>query len=709
MSRSEPLALNETQLRAARHGSGEDGGGPLLIIAGAGTGKTATLAHRVAELVRGGAKPERMLLITFSRRAAAELERRAGSALAAALGRQGGDAPLTFPWSGTFHAVGARILREYAERIGLAANFTIHDRGDAEDLMALVRHDLLANGRDAGQSRFPGAATSLAIYSRSVNAQASLREVLRDAFPWCAAHAGMLTRLFAGYVEAKQAQQVLDFDDLLLYWAMAMEEGDLAAEIGARFDCVLVDEYQDTNRLQAAILRALKPDGRGVTVVGDDAQAIYSFRAATVRNILDFPSQYDPPAEVIALERNYRSTAPILDAANALIAAAGEGYAKTLASARGDGERPRFVTVADEAAQARFVADEVLRHRELGVDLRRQSVLFRTSAHSAMLELELARRDVPFVKYGGLRFLEASHVKDLLSALRWIENPRARIAGFRALRLMPGVGPATATRWLDALDAASDTAATMRGFTIPAAASQAWPELLRVYLALHRQDSPWPGEMDLLLDWYAPRLAERYDDAPLREPDLAQLRRVAATYPSRERFLAELTLDPPAATSARAGPPLLDEDWLTLSTIHSAKGQEWKVVQVLSCVDGCIPSDMATGRAEEIDEERRLLYVAMTRARDHLTLVLPQRYYVRQQAMSGDRHVYAQPSRFLTSAVRRCLTDETWPPRVEAAAKPATPARGAIDLRARARLAWTPADTPQQTPRIDAALSREAD
>ncbi|HET7261905.1 MAG TPA: ATP-dependent helicase [Casimicrobiaceae bacterium] len=698
MNRNSADTLNDAQRAAVLHGQGADSRGPLLVVAGAGTGKTATLAHRVARLVRDGAKPERTLLLTFSRRAAAELERRVGAVLAALLGSSSGetdrfDAPVVFPWSGTFHAVAARLLREYAEQIGLASNFTIHDRGDAEDLMALVRHELLASERTTAGTRVPGAATALAIYSRSVNAQAPIHDVLRDAFPWCAAHAETLTRLFAGYVEAKQAQQVLDFDDLLLYWAMAMEEPELAAEIGARFDHVLVDEYQDTNRLQAAILRALKPDGHGVTVVGDDAQAIYGFRAATVRNILEFPRQYDPPATVIALERNYRSTLPILDAANALIAAAGEGFAKTLNSARGNGERPRFVTVADEAAQARFVADETLRHRELGIDLRRQAVLFRTSSHSAMLELELARRNIPFVKYGGLRFLEASHVKDLLAVLRWIENPRARIAGFRALRLLPGVGPATATRWLDALDAAPETGPAMRALPTPSAASEAWPGLLRVYLALHRQDSPWPGEMDMLIDWYAPRLAERYDDAPLREPDLAQLRRVAATYPSRERFLAELTLDPPAATSAQAGPPLLDDDWLTLSTIHSAKGQEWKVVQVISCVDGCIPSDMATGRAEEIDEERRLFYVAMTRARDHLTLVLPQRYYVRQQAMAGDRHVYAQPSRFLTAAVRRCFTDEIWPPRVDAA-----PARGAtapapVDLRARARLAWAPVVT----------------
>ncbi|MGH8802717.1 MAG: ATP-dependent helicase, partial [Casimicrobiaceae bacterium] len=482
MNNRNSLTLNDDQRRAARHGCGGAPGGPLLVIAGAGSGKTATLAHRVAQLILDGARPERVLLLTFSRRAAVELERRTGTVLQATLGHANGSGTAPqLPWAGTFHAVGARILREYADRIGLAVNFTIHDRGDAEDLMALVRHDELGATQDAPSSRFPGAATCLAIYSRSVNAQAAVGDVLRETFPWCANHEPALARLFGAYVAAKQAQQVLDFDDLLLYWATMMEDPGFAAEVGARFDHVLVDEYQDTNRLQASILRGLKPDGQRVTVVGDDAQAIYGFRAATVRNILDFPGQYDPPATVIALERNYRSTAAILAAANALIAEAGEGYAKRLVAERGTGEVPHLVSVPDEASQAEFVAGQVLVYREQGIALKRQAVLFRASSHSALLELELARRNIPFVKYGGLRFLEASHVKDLLSVLRWIENPRARIAGFRALRLMPGVGPATATRWLDALDATGDPESAMRGFAVPAAASEAWPALRRLY------------------------------------------------------------------------------------------------------------------------------------------------------------------------------------------------------------------------------------
>jgi len=443
-----------------------------------------------------------------------------------------------------------------------------------------------------------------------------------------------------------------------------MEEPALAAEVGARFDHVLVDEYQDTNRLQAAILRALKPDGRGVTVVGDDAQAIYGFRAATVRNILDFPAQYAPPATIVTLERNYRSTAPILAASNAVIALAVERHAKSLHTERAGGGRPRLVTVRDEMGQAQCVAAQVLAWREQGISLKRQAVLFRTASHSALLELELARRDVPFVKFGGLRFLDAAHVRDVLALLRWIENPRARLAGFRALRLLAGVGPATATRLLDALAGAAEPVPALQALRVPPAAAADWAGLLAVCTTLAAGEDAWPAELDPLLAWYAPQLARLYDDPDSRARDLEALRRVADTYASRERFLTELTLDPPAATSAEAGAPHRDDDWLTLSTIHSAKGQEWTAVQVLSCVDGCIPSDLATGRAEEVEEERRLLYVAMTRAKDHLALLLPQRFHVQRQAAAGDRHVHASRSRFLTRAVCAQFAEEAWPPPV---------------------------------------------
>ena len=679
-------ALNEAQQRAVVHGSDASQSGPLLVIAGAGSGKTNTIAHRVAHLVARGADPQRLLLLTFSRRAAVELERRAGQVLRLSREPRAGEKPPSLPWSGTFHSVGARILREYAERIGLVSNFTIQDRGDSEDLMALVRHAQLAGG--ATKTRFPGAGTCLAIYSRTVNSESPLADVLSDNYPWCAALEEKLRELFGAYVSAKQAQQILDFDDLLLYWAGMMRVPELAEEVASLFDHVLVDEYQDTNTLQASILHLLKPDGRGVTVVGDDAQAIYSFRAATVRNILDFPYQYTPTATVITLERNYRSTEAILSASNAVIARAKERYTKDLVTDRGGGERPRLVTVQDESTQAQYAAEHVLVHRENGVALRKQAVLFRTSSHSAQLELELARRNIPFVKFGGLRFLEASHVKDVLSILRWIENPRGRLAGFRALRLLPGIGPATATRWLDALDGATEPVAVMREFKTPGSATEAWSSLVALYQRLQTQNADWPAEFESVLDWYAPQLERIYDDALLRLPDLAQLQRIAGTYANRERFLTELTLDPPAATTAEAGPPLIDEDYLTLSTIHSAKGQEWSVVQILNCIDGCIPSDMATGKAEEIEEERRLLYVAMTRARDDLTLLFPQRFYVHRQSANGDRHVYAARSRFLTDEICGHFNLETWQPYSGAETNVREPSSVKIDLRARLRERW---------------------
>ncbi len=672
-------ALNPEQRRAATHG-GAAGGGPLLVIAGAGTGKTATLAHRVAHHIVSGADPHRILLLTFSRRAAAEMGRRVERIVGAAL--KGAAAP-SLPWSGTFHAVGARLLREQAAAIGLAPDFTILDREDAADLMAIVRHDL---GLTKTEARFPQKGTCLAIYSRAVNAEAPLGDVLKDAFPWCLKVEAPLRDLFAAYVEAKQRQAVLDYDDLLLYWAGMMEDAGIAAELGARFDHVLVDEYQDTNRLQASILLSLKPDGRGMTVVGDDAQSIYSFRAARVRNILDFPAAFAPPAEIVTLEQNYRSTAPILAAANAVIGLAAERFTKNLRSDRVSSDLPELLTVRDESEQARCVAERILENREAGMLLKRQAVLFRASHHSAPLELELTRRNIPFVKFGGLKFLDAAHVKDVLACLRFAENPRDRIAGFRLLQLIPGIGPTIAGRLLDAVAEAADGRPVVAGFTPPARAAEDWRPFAALYGGLDKA-SAWPGEVEQVRDWYAPHLERLHDDAVVRNADLEQLQRIADTYPSRERFLTDLTLDPPDATSDESGPAMLDEDYLILSTIHSAKGQEWNAVFVLNGVDGCIPSDLGAGSREDLEEERRLLYVAMTRARDRLSIMVPQRFYVHQQRAGGDRHLYAARTRFIPDALLPHFIRRTWP------AAPAAPSRPfeqgpRIDVGARMRGMW---------------------
>jgi DNA helicase-2/ATP-dependent DNA helicase PcrA len=659
---------------------------PLLVVAGAGSGKTNTLAHRVAKLILAGGDPQRILLLTFSRRAAGEMGQRAAGVLQRVLGTSSA-AVGSLPWAGTFHSIGARLLREYAGRIGLEASFTIHDRADSEDLMGLVRQEV-GLGAASGQKRFPLKGTCLAVYSRVVNSREPLADVLQSTFPWCSEWEEQLKRLFGAYVDAKQEQNVLDYDDLLLFWAEMASDPELGPELGALFDHVLVDEYQDTNRLQAAILQGMKPDGRGVMVVGDDAQSIYSFRGATVRNILDFPQQFAQPARVITLDRNYRSTQPILDASNAVIGAALERHAKTLWTDKVATAKPQLVLIPDEAEQARWVCNRVLDQREAGIKLTQQAVLFRAASHSAALELELVRRNVPFVKFGGLKFLEAAHIKDVLAMLRFAQNPAGRVAGFRVVQLIPGIGPATAARFLDAVAQAAEPVAAVEAFPAPARAQGEWEQFTALFRTLRTTSLRWPLDVELVRDWYAPHLERLHDDATVRAADLDQLVQLAGGYGSRENFLTELTLDPPEATSDRAGPPLLDEDYLILSTIHSAKGQEWKAVHVLNVVDGCIPSDMATGSAEDIEEERRLLYVAMTRAKEHLHLVVPNRFFIKQQAQMGDRHVYAQRTRFVTPVMLKHFEECVWTNADTLQTRKPMPDSVRMLVRDRARNAW---------------------
>lgn len=680
-------ALNPNQRRAVEYGveaGRTPAAEPLLVIAGAGSGKTNTLAHRVAHLIVNGADPRRILLMTFSRRAAYEMSRRVERIGRKVMGDKAAVLTAALEWAGTFHGVGARVLREIAAQIGLDPNFTIHDREDAADLMNLVRHEL---GYSKLDSRFPAKATCLAIYSRCVNSQTPLEAVLHLAFPWCAEWTAELKALFGGYVEAKQRQNVLDYDDLLLYWAQAMSEPSIADEIGERFDHILVDEYQDTNRLQASILLALKPDGRGLTVVGDDAQSIYAFRAATVRNILDFPGHFSPPAQVLTLDQNYRSTQPILTAANAVIAQATERFTKDLWTERSSDAQPRLVTVRSESDQARYIVEQVLERREAGTALKQQAVLFRTSSHSGALEVELTRRNIPFVKFGGLKFLDAAHVKDLMAVLRFVENPRDRVVGFRVMQLLPGVGPTSAQRVMDHIAAAASPLTALASAPVPPRAGPDWQGFLELIAEIASRDLGWPAELERARAWYEPHLDRIHEDGEVRLGDLLQLEQIAAGYPSRERFLTELTLDPPDATSDQAGVPLLDEDYLILSTIHSAKGQEWTSVFVLNVVDGCMPSDLGTGASAELEEERRLLYVAMTRAKDDLHLILPQRFFVHGQQKFGDRHVYASRTRFIPKSLLGLFEKATWPLAVPTAPVE-TPASPVIDVGARLKSMW---------------------
>lgn len=633
--------LNPRQREAARHGAG-----PLLIVAGAGTGKTTTLAHRVASLIAGGTDPGRILLLTFTRRASAEMLRRVDSLLAR--WRQlSGTTPMTGRgvWGGTFHAVATRLLRQYGQMIGLPGEFTIVDRSDAEDLMNVLRSELELPKRD---KRFPLKGTCLDIYSRCVNTQKPLEPILKTVFPWVLEQQEGLKKLFAAYTDRKERQQTLDYDDLLLFWHAMTQEPACSEVLRRKFDCVLVDEYQDTNTLQAEIIRGLCPTGEGLTVVGDDAQSIYSFRAATVRNILDFPEQF-PGTTVVPLEQNYRSTQKLLDATNGVIALAREGHRKTLWSNRVEGPLPKLVTCLDEDEQTDSVIENVLALRETGVDLRQQAVLFRASHHSLGLEVELARRNIPFHKYGGLKFVEAAHVKDLLAFLRLAENPRDSVSALRILLLLPGIGPKKASQLVEELRQAEGNFGAWSDYKPPTAAAVHWPVFVALMTVLSRQTGK-PLELGVEIHhvrtFYAPLLEQKYDDAFVRARDLEQLEQLAGRFDSRATFLNEMTLDPPSSTQDFAADPLLDEDWLTLSTIHSAKGLEWEAVYVLHAADGNIPSDMATGSEEEIEEERRLFYVALTRAKTHLHVMHPQRYYFAARGRS-DTHAFSQRTRFI--------------------------------------------------------------
>ncbi len=659
--------------RTAQHGP------PLLIVAGAGTGKTATLVHRVAWLIARGVDPGRILLLTFTRRAAAEMLRRVDNLLRQLAADRGhpasqdaentrvaprdgnGDAhfgereehagtarfQVGKLWGGTFHAVATRLLRRYGKAIGLPPGFTIHDRADAEDLMNVVRTEL---GLAKTDQRFPKKGTCIDIYSRCVNAREKLEHALPRHFPWCLQWGAELKRLFDAYVDRKEACGVLDYDDLLLYWHGLLEDEKAAPILRKMFDCVLVDEYQDTNVLQAEIVYGLSPDGQGVTVVGDDAQSIYSFRAATVRNILDLPERF-PDTKVIRLEQNYRSTQPILDATNRVIALAAERFAKNLWTEREQGQLPAQVTCEDEDEQTNYVIGKILEHREAGVALRRQAVLFRASHHSMMLEAELAARHIPFHKYGGLKFVETAHVKDLMAFLRLAENPRDEVAAARLLPLMPGVGPAKARQLGEMLANSGGDFSVWADWKPPAGAAKLWPEMIALLQGLVRDGDTLPAQVNRVRKFYAPLLEMNYDQAAPRLRDLEQLEQIAGRYRSRRRMLMEMALDPPNSTQDFAGPPVLDDDYLVLSTIHSAKGLEWDAVYVIHAADGNIPSDMSTKDSASVEEELRLFYVALTRARNWLYVLSPMRYYHSYRPGVSDRYGFAQRTRFLPETV----------------------------------------------------------
>lgn len=632
--------LNEAQAAAATHGDG-----PLLIVAGAGSGKTKTLACRVAWLVEQGVPADRILLLTFTRRAARELLARAT--------RLTSTSGVTRVWGGTFHSVGNRLLHRYGRVLGLGDSFSVLDQGDGADVMNLVREEL---GLSRGRRRFPKKDTLASIYSRMVNAGTPLTEVLQRDFPWCIEEADGIRSIFEGYTARKREQHLVDYDDLLLYWRALMDAPTVGDAVGDMFDHVLVDEYQDTNVLQARILQGLRRVRKNITVVGDDAQAIYSFRSATVENILEFPNQF-AGTTVVTLERNYRSTQPILDVSNAVIAQARRRYSKTLWTDANDSRRPVLATCADETDQSNAVCDRVLELREAGTSLNHQAVLFRAGHHSAALEIELARRNIPFVKFGGLKFIEAAHVKDVLSFVRLLENAYDELAWFRVLQLLNGIGAATARKLVEAVgvrgpDSSRPSPLRMLVEEPPAVPANAVADMKSLRAAVSDCVDAQPATaVERARRFFEPIFQRVYDAPAVRLRDIEQLEQIATGYTSRARFLADLALDPPSSTQDLAGPPLLDEDYLVLSTIHSAKGCEWDAVHVIHAADGMIPSDMALSEPGGLDEELRLFYVALTRAKRNLFVYFPMRYYYRPNGVD-DRHGFGQLTRFVTKDVK---------------------------------------------------------
>jgi DNA helicase-2/ATP-dependent DNA helicase PcrA len=624
--------LNEDQTRAVTHD-----GGPLLILAGAGTGKTTTLCARVARLVERGAAPERILLLTFTRRAAREMLSRAR----ALVGRTSNP---RFVVGGTFHSVAYRTIVREAPLLGLEG-VSLFDAGDAADLLDLLREE---QGLASGERRFPRKGTLLDIYSRTVNAQRELSGVLVESFPWCSDYGEEIAELFRAYTARKRELNALDLDDLLLYWHAALGDDRLAA----RYEHVLVDEYQDVNAIQVEIVRALCREHESVTVVGDDMQAIYGFRAADPTHILEFPSLY-PRATVIKLERNYRSTQALLEPGNEVALHATRSFGRRLVAERDGDGRPALLFCSDEQRQALEVCERVLARREQGSLLREQAVLMRAGHHSALLELELSRRKIPFVKYGGIRYLDAAHVKDFVAVLRVATNPADQLSWFRLLQLLDGIGPVLARRLCEDLLAGkpplSDLPARWDEADVPRAAREPGRCLLEALAA--SRGGVVATQVERLMKALAPLIRGAYPDGDTRLVDLEQLTAAAAAASSLERFVADLLLDPPLSSADFAGPPGLDEDYLVLSTIHSAKGLEWEHVHVINASDGNIPADMALSTRDGLEEERRLFYVALTRPRSSLSIYVPLRYYHRPRARD-DAHGYGKPSRFLTERLQ---------------------------------------------------------
>ena len=617
-------ALNAQQLAAVTAGEG-----PSLVIAGAGSGKTRTLVYRVAYLIDSGIDPSHILLLTFTRKSSQEMLERAGELIGVRSERVRG---------GTFHSVANMLLRRYGRSIGLEPGFTILDRGDAEDLIALVRAQLGLNEKD---KRFPRKGTIAEMFSKSENTLRPLAEIVVEEFDHFSDHLDALEQLQRGYQASKRQRQLVDYDDLLvLLRRLVMEDEGIRRTVSSLYRYILVDEYQDTNRLQADVVRHLAFTHQNVMVVGDDAQSIYAFRGATFKNIMEFPTLF-PGTTIYKLEENYRSTQPILNLANTIIEEAKEKYSKHLFTRKLDGPLPVLVEAAGENAQSRFIAQKILELREEGVPLGEMAVLFRSSFHSFDLEIELSRHGLPFVKRGGVKFIETAHVKDLLAHMRVVANPLDAVSWHRVLMLIEGVGPKKAQDVMAALVKSPNPYRALSEMT--GRSGKGLKDLALTLESLAGAGDLRPAEqVGHIYEYYLPILKEHYDDYPKRTRDLDHLQTIAEGYQAVETFLSDLALEPPDGNAARAEAPDRDDERLVLSTIHSAKGLEWQCVFVIWIVDGRFPSVYSFREDEGLEEERRLFYVSVTRAKRHLYLTYPINVFDRGSGM-----VLSKPSRFL--------------------------------------------------------------
>ena len=606
--------------------------GPILVIAGAGSGKTRTLVYRVARLIESGVPPQRILLLTFTRRAAQEMLKRAGLLLQASCDRVSG---------GTFHSTANALLRKYGEAIGLGSSFTILDRSDAEDVIHLLR---TSHGYNEKERRFPRKNTLAEIFSQSVNKMLPLEEVVMEDYSHFSQHIPDLVQLEKLYTHYKRQRMLLDYDDLLVRLLELLEtQPSVRRRLSEAYQYILVDEYQDTNKIQARIIRLLCDTHENIMVVGDDAQSIYSFRGANFRNIMDFPKEF-PATRIFRLEENYRSIQPILDLTNEIINRAKEKYPKHLFTRKGDGRLPALVQAENENFQSRFVCEKILELREEGVSLSDIAVLFRSSFHAFDLEIELARCNVPFVKRGGFKFIETAHVKDVLAHLRILTNSLDAVSWMRLLLLIEGVGPKKAHAIIGTISKEGDPLKALKGLIsrYPNEIQRGLMDLVKA-LEAATEDHMTPSEqIGFLYHYYFPILQRKYDDYPKRMKDLEHLHTITGRYQRLPEFLADMALEPPDESVSDVAGLDREDEKLVLSTIHSAKGLEWHTVFIIWALDGKFPSAYSFMTDEELEEERRLLYVAATRAKQGLFITYPINVY---DKVLGS--VLSKPTRFL--------------------------------------------------------------